>query len=82
MGDGHLGKAAHQQEGDQRADGVTQEDGRTGEANGEAAAEEESGADGAADGDHGELAGGQAAMQPFLAVQDFVELRARAGHRL
>ena len=74
MGDGHLGQAAHEEERDERADGVGDQHGGAGEADGEAGAEEEAGADGSADGDHGKLGGGETALQALLTRGDLIKL--------
>lgn len=73
MSDGHLRKTAHEQQRNERADGVADQYAGAGETDGEAAAQEESRADGATDGDHGELAGGESAVQALFSFGDGVE---------
>jgi hypothetical protein len=66
--DGHLGETAHEKQGDDGSDRVADEHGGSGETDGEAAAEEEAGSDGPADGDHRKLGRSQAAMETLLTV--------------
>ncbi len=73
VGYGHLGERSHEKEGDEGADGVGDEDGRACEADGKGAAEEEAGSDGSADGDHGELGGGEGLLETLFAVGDVSE---------
>ena len=56
MSHGHLREAPAQQQRDQRANAIAQQDRGAREADGETAAEEQSGADGTADGDHAHAA--------------------------
>ena len=69
MGDGHLRKSAHEEERDDRADQVADDDAGSGDADRERAAEEQAGADGSADRDHAELAGGELTRE-LLALFD------------
>ncbi|MOA38771.1 hypothetical protein D3C78_1604880 [compost metagenome] len=73
VGDHHLAQAAHQQDGDQGADGVAEDHARSGQLDRRAAAQEQAGADRAADGDHGQLRAGQALQQVALPRHDRVE---------
>lgn len=73
MGHGHFRQAAHQQQGDQRADGVAEQDAGACETDGEGAAHEQAGADGAADGDHAHLRGREPPLQALFAARDGLE---------
>ena len=75
MGNIHFSEAAHEEEGDDGTDRVGDEDVRAGEADGEGRAEEEFGADRAADGDHQELGRGEAPVEVGFAGGNGVEVR-------
>ena len=70
MGDGHFSERPHKSQRDRGRSDVAENHGGAGELHGERAAEKESGANGATDRDHGELARGQIAMQAGFARQD------------
>ena len=66
MRDCHLGEAVHEQQRDDRGEDVAEDDAGSSGADGEGAAEKESGADCAADGDHAELAFAELAREALL----------------
>ncbi|MNP04952.1 hypothetical protein D3C76_968910 [compost metagenome] len=70
MGYCHFRQAAHQQQGDQRADGVAEQHAGAGETNGKGAAHEQAGANRATDGDHAHLPRRQLPAQAVLALGD------------
>ena len=74
----HLRQAAHQQEGDESADRVAQDDARASDTDRELAAQEQARANGAADGNHAHLAGGQPPVQALFAGGDVREVRSAA----
>jgi len=80
MGHRHFRQAAHQQQGDQRTDGVAHQHTGPGIADGVGAAHEQPGANGAADGDHAHLAGSELAPQAQFAVGDLCKAVVWRGH--
>ena len=66
MRDRHLGEAVHQQQRDDRGEDVAEDDARSGGADGQGAAQKQSGADRAADGDHAQLALAELAREALL----------------
>ena len=63
MNDGHFGERVSHDDSEDRAEKIGNDDAGTGKLNCHGAAEEEADADGASDGDHGELARGEAAVE-------------------
>ena len=80
MGHRHLRQAAHQQQGNQRADGVAHQHARPGITDGVGAAHEQPGADGATDGDHAHLAGSELAPQAQFTVGNLCKAVVWRGH--
>ena len=74
VGHRHLAQAADQQQGDEGADGIADQHGRAGKADGEGTAHEQTGAHGATDGDHHHLRAGQVLLQAGFAALDVVEI--------
>ena len=74
VGHGHLGQASHEQQTDEGADGVADEHAGAGKADGKGAAHEETGTDGATDGDHGHLGRVQVLLQACLALLNTVKV--------
>ncbi|MCY1393459.1 hypothetical protein D9M71_83550 [compost metagenome] len=70
MGHGHFRQATHQQQCDERTDGIADEHARPGKADSEAATHEEPGADGAANGNHAHLRRSELALEPLLTGRD------------
>jgi len=68
MGHGHFRQAAHQQQRDDRADGVAEQHARPGIADRVGAAHEQPGADRATNGDHAHLPGRQLTPQALFTV--------------
>ena len=71
---GHFREAAHQQQADCARDHIAQQHARAGEADRKAAAQEQAGADRAADRDHRQLARAEPLAQPALAFPDRIKL--------
>ena len=82
MRDGHFRKTAHEQQRDERPDGVAQQHRRAGQPDREPAAEKQPRTDGAADGDHREARSTQTTLQTSLAFDDFQETLFAAIHLL
>ncbi len=80
MRHGHLRQAAHQQQSDQRTDGIADQHAGPGIADGVGAAHEQPGADGATDGDHAHLAGSELAPEAQFAIGDFGKALVWRGH--
>ena len=74
VGHRHFAQAANQEQGDEGANGVADEHGRAGKANGKGAAHEQTGADGAANGDHDHLGTGQVLLQAGFALLNTVKV--------
>ncbi len=68
MLDGHFGEGPHDGEGNEGAGDETDDYCGSGELYGDGAAEEEAGANGAAQADHGDLAGGELAVETGFAL--------------
>ncbi|MNF53098.1 hypothetical protein D3C84_344700 [compost metagenome] len=73
MGHGHFRQAAHQQQRDDRANGVAEQHARSGIADGIGTAHEQPGADRPANGDHAHLSGSELTPEAMLAVGNRVK---------